>query len=264
MRRVVPELGEVVVLGAERLRERRLHVAEPRSARWERPPRRSRPAPASRKGGLRSPRAAGPMPRRRCSSRSPRSACGRSGRTRRPRSARSPAASRCARTARSRPRRSARARGACCPGRRAHLGLLLEDRPHQVRVGAVERDDLLELVEDEHGAPLALGGDLARKCEQRLDRVVDRRALPAAVEDKPKAPVDRIDLHRRRDAETAEEPRRLLDRLPGGSLEIAVDRLREGGREALLRRRPHQVAVADEDPLRIARCAARSTSDDLP
>ena len=60
------------------------------------------------------------------------------------------------------------------------LRLLLEDGAHEVGEVAVERDDLLELVEDEHGAAFALGGDPAREREQSLDRVVDgRRCRPA-------------------------------------------------------------------------------------
>ena len=145
-----------------------------------------------------------------------------------------------------------------------HLGLLLEDRPHQVGVVAVDRDDLLELVEHEGGAAAPLGGDLAGKHEERLDRVVDRGPAPARVEDEAQAPVDRVDLHRRRDAEPAEEPRRPLDRLAGGRLQVAVDGLGEGGGEALLRRRPHQVAEPTRRPPRIARCAARRTRDDFP
>ena len=127
--------------------------------------------------------------------------------------------------------------------------LLLEHRAHQVRVVAVERHDLLELVENEHGTALALGRDPAGEREQALDRVVDGCTLSATLEDEAEAPVDRVDFHDRRDAKAAEEAGRPLHRLPGCGLEIAVDRLRERRGEALLGRRPHQVAVADEDPL---------------
>ena len=127
--------------------------------------------------------------------------------------------------------------------------LLLEHRAHQVRIVAVERHDLLELVENEHGTALALGSDPAGKRKQAFDRVVDGCTLPTTLEDETKAPVDRIDLHDRRDAKAAEEAGRPLHRLPGCGLEVAVDRLRERRGKALLGRCPHQVAVADEDPL---------------
>ena len=129
------------------------------------------------------------------------------------------------------------------------LRLLLEDRPHQVGELAVERDDLLELVEDEHDAAAALGRDPARELEQGLDRVVDGRLLPPCVKGEAQAAVARVDLHRRRDAEAAEEARGPLERLAGRRLEVAVDRLRQRGGETLLRWRTHEVAVRDEDPL---------------
>ena len=131
----------------------------------------------------------------------------------------------------------------------ADLRLLLEDRAHQLRVVAVDREDLLELVEDEHGAAPALGRDPARESEERLDRVVDGRAPPARMEDEAQAAVDRIDLDRRRHAQPAKEARRPLDRLAGRGFEVAVDRPGERGGEAFLRRRAHQVAVADENAL---------------
>ena len=53
------------------------------------------------------------------------------------------------------------------------LRLLLEHRPHQRRQLGVEVEDLLELVEDQRGAPSALGGELRRQLEQPLDRRVD-------------------------------------------------------------------------------------------
>ena len=53
------------------------------------------------------------------------------------------------------------------------VGLLLEDRAHQLREIAVDLDDLLELVEHERDAAPALGGELAGSCEQPLERRVD-------------------------------------------------------------------------------------------
>ena len=145
------------------------------------------------------------------------------------------------------------------------LRLRLEDGPHQVREAPVERDDLLELVEDDHDAPLALGRELAEQLEQALDRVVDVRRPPACLEGEAERPVVGVDLHRRPDPQAAEEIGSALDHLPDRRVDVRVDRLRESGCESLLRRRPHQVAVADEHPARArALCVARSTSDDLP
>src|SRR5207244_13507514 len=55
-----------------------------------------------------------------------------------------------------------------------------------------------------------------------------------------------IDLDRGRDAQAAEEPARALDCLADRRGDVVVDRLRERGGEACLRRRLHQVAVRDE------------------
>ena len=62
------------------------------------------------------------------------------------------------------------------------LRLCLEDGPHQVRVLGIEREDLLELVEDDCDPALALGGELSRQREQVFDRVVDRRAAAGRLE----------------------------------------------------------------------------------
>jgi hypothetical protein len=126
------------------------------------------------------------------------------------------------------------------------LGLRLEHRAHQVRELAVERDDLLELVQHEDDAPLSLGGELGRELEQPLDRVVDVLLAAAGGEAEAKRSVGRVDLHRRNDPEATEEARGLLERLVDGRGDVRVDRLRERGREPLLRRRAHEVAVADE------------------
>src|SRR5581483_12184035 len=95
----------------------------------------------------------------------------------------------------------------------AHLRLCLEDGAHQVRELLVDREDLLELVEDDHDAALALGRELAEQLEQALDRVVDVAAAPARMEGEPQRAVARVDLDRRPDAEPAEELRRPLDRV---------------------------------------------------
>ncbi len=58
------------------------------------------------------------------------------------------------------------------------LGLLLEDGAHQVRQARVDVDDLLELVDDERGAPLSGAAELSRKLEQPFQGRVDvRRSL---------------------------------------------------------------------------------------
>ena len=128
----------------------------------------------------------------------------------------------------------------------AHLGLGLEDGAHQVREPLVERDDLLELVEDDHHAPLALGGQLAEQLEQPLDRVVDVGPAATDLEAEAQRAVARVDLDRRPDAQAAEELGRTLERLTDGRGDVGVDRLRQRRRQALLRRRHHQVAVADQ------------------
>src|SRR3954454_15050879 len=53
------------------------------------------------------------------------------------------------------------------------LGLLLEDRPQELRQLRVELDDLLELVEDQDRGALPLGRDLCDELEQPLERRVD-------------------------------------------------------------------------------------------
>ena len=128
----------------------------------------------------------------------------------------------------------------------AHLGLGLEDGAHQVREPLVEGDDLLELVEDDHHAPLALGGQLAEQLEQPLDRVVDVGPAAADLEAEAQRAVARVDLDRRPDAQAAEELGRTLERLTDRRGDVRVDRLRQRRRQALLRRRLHQVAVADQ------------------
>ena len=55
------------------------------------------------------------------------------------------------------------------------LGLRLEDRTHQVRKLRVELQHFLELIEDQRRPLLALGADLAGELEELLDRVVDLR-----------------------------------------------------------------------------------------
>jgi hypothetical protein len=128
----------------------------------------------------------------------------------------------------------------------AHLGLSLEDGAQQVREALVEREDLLELVEDDHDAAPPLRRELAEQLEQPLDRVVDVLLPPTGLEAEAQAAVGRIDIHDRDDPKPAEEVRRPLERLADGRGDVCVNRLRERGCEALLRRRLHQVAVADE------------------
>ena len=131
------------------------------------------------------------------------------------------------------------------------FGLGLEDRAHQVRKLRVELQHLLELVEDQRGPLLALRTDLAGELEQLLDRVVDSGCAGAAgLEAEAQARVVGVDLDRRLDAKAAEERGRLLERLTDRRDEVVVDGLREGAREALLRRGLHQVAVGDEHALR--------------
>ena len=92
--------------------------------------------------------------------------------------------------------------------------LALEHRPHQVRQLRIEVDDLLELVEHDRDAALALGGDAAGKLEQMLDRVVDVRAGPARAKREAEVPVVGVELDRRPDPQ-ARGRGRPPDRVPG-------------------------------------------------
>src|SRR5689334_18180655 len=64
----------------------------------------------------------------------------------------------------------------------ADLGLRLKDGAHEVGVALVEGEDLLELVEDDHDAPLSLGRELAELLEELLDRLVEVALAPAGCE----------------------------------------------------------------------------------
>ena len=62
------------------------------------------------------------------------------------------------------------------------LGLLLEDGAHQPRQRRIDVDDLLELVEDQRHAALALGAELARERQQVLERRAQVLGAIAGVE----------------------------------------------------------------------------------
>jgi hypothetical protein len=96
----------------------------------------------------------------------------------------------------------------------AHLALALEDRAHHVREVLVEAQDLLELVEDEDHAPLAFDRQLGRELEEPLDRLVDVGPAPGALEPEAKRSVDRVDLDRRENTQSAKQVRGALDRVP--------------------------------------------------
>src|SRR5207244_12172515 len=66
------------------------------------------------------------------------------------------------------------------------------------------------------------------------------------LEAEAEAAVARIDLEGRPDPEAAEEVGRALEAALGRRRDLCVDRLGERRREAFLRRRLHQVAIADE------------------
>ncbi len=127
-----------------------------------------------------------------------------------------------------------------------YLGLSLEDGPQEVGIAPVELDDLLELVEDHHDAPLPFLADTTHELEQRLDRVVDVRAAPGGAEAEAQRAVLRVHLHRRNDAEAAEELRSTFVGAARGGVEVAVDRACERGGQPLLARHLEQVDVADE------------------
>jgi hypothetical protein len=71
----------------------------------------------------------------------------------------------------------------------ADLRLRLEDGAHEVGEAAVERDDLLELVEHDRDALLPLGRDLGRQLEQALDRRVDVAAAARGWNTNRKVPM---------------------------------------------------------------------------
>ena len=62
------------------------------------------------------------------------------------------------------------------------LGLLLEDRAHELGQRRVDVDDLLELVEDQRHAALALGAELAGQRQQVLERRAQVLGAMAGVE----------------------------------------------------------------------------------
>ena len=93
-----------------------------------------------------------------------------------------------------------------------HLGLGLEHGSHHVRQRVVEAHDLLELVEDEGGAAVALCRDPTGKLEQTLDRVVDVLASTRRRERESK-PAVAVDLDRRADPQPAEQGSRRARRV---------------------------------------------------
>src|SRR5207248_509238 len=131
-----------------------------------------------------------------------------------------------------------------------YVRLGLEYRTEELRVMRVELDDLLELVEDHDHAALPLLGEPPEQLEKRLDGLVDVGLSPRAPEAERERRVVRIELHRRPDPQVSEESRRAFERLPRRRVDVAVNGFRQRGREALLRRDPQQIAVADEDPVR--------------
>ena len=129
----------------------------------------------------------------------------------------------------------------------AYLALRLEDRPHHVRQRVVDPHDLLELVEHEHDATVALGGDLGGQLEQPLDRRVDVRASSDRLERESDTAVLGIELDRRPDPQPAHDGPGPLEEPLHGREEVVDDRLGERCGQPHLRRRAHQVAVRDED-----------------
>jgi hypothetical protein len=126
------------------------------------------------------------------------------------------------------------------------LGLLLQHRAQELGELRVELDDLLELVEDQQRAALALGGDLGDELEQALERRIDVLRLVAGGEAEAQRAGVRVDCHRRHDPQPAEDARAEVLRARERSRDVVVDRRRELLGELLLRRRLHEVDLADE------------------
>ena len=130
----------------------------------------------------------------------------------------------------------------------ADLALGLEDGPHHVRQRVVDPDDLLELVEHEHDASVALRGDLCRAARAAARSSRRCPSLPRTASNENRTPPSlgsssTVGLH----PQAADDRPRPLEQPLDGREEVVDDRLRERGGEPHLRRRPHQVAVRDED-----------------
>src|SRR4051812_11994534 len=126
------------------------------------------------------------------------------------------------------------------------VGLLLKDRAQKLRQVRIERDDLLELVEDEQRAPLALGGDLGDELEQAFERRVDVGGRMGGAEREAQRAGVRVDRHGRDDPQPAEDPRGEALRPGQRAGDVLVDGGRELLGELLLRRRAHEVDLRHE------------------
>ena len=126
------------------------------------------------------------------------------------------------------------------------LGLALEDRAHQRGQCGIDVDDLLELVDHERRARVAVGGDLRRQLEQPFERGIDILGRVASVEAEADAAGVRVEHDLRRDPKAAEERRDLLPHARAGCRHVVVDRRGELLGELLFRRRREQVDLRDE------------------
>ena len=111
----------------------------------------------------------------------------------------------------------------------------------------IERDHLLELVEDERDASVPLRREARRQLDEGLDRRVDVGDVVACAEREAEARVVRVDRDRRLDAQAAKEREPAFARADQRRRDVLVDRLGETRCQPLLRRGRHQVDVGDED-----------------
>jgi hypothetical protein len=128
----------------------------------------------------------------------------------------------------------------------SHVGLFLEDRPHELDEAGVDVHHLLKLVQNQHHAPVAIGGDPTEHREELLERRIDVLVSGAGIETERHGAVIRIDGDRGREAQAGEDLQSLL-RIPQTCGQILVDGPRQFGGELVLGRRPHQVNLSDED-----------------
>ena len=145
-----------------------------------------------------------------------------------------------------------------------HLGLRLEDCPHQLGEVRVDLDDLLELVEHERDTrPRSAASSPGSVSSRSRVASTSAGARPGSKPNETDEVLG-VDRDRRRDPQAAEDAERPLARPEKRGGDPLVDRLRELLGELLLRRRRHQVDLRAEHTLALRSWSALQTSEDLP
>src|SRR5689334_10657810 len=130
------------------------------------------------------------------------------------------------------------------------LRLPLKDGAQELGQVGVDRNDLLELVHDQGDAMATRPTQLGGQFEQPLERRVDiSRSLGHAEAEGERAIVG-VDVDRRLNLQPTKRSEGALAHPLDGGGDLLVDRSREGGGEALLAGRRHQVDLDDEYALR--------------